>query len=155
MFKGKFALWLKYFENTWMPMKDKETSQQGYSLLDWNVFDAEIRTNDLAEMQNFLMSSAVGVHPDLWDFLTHLQDLSTQCAIRYNQLEDSHTSNQRHADEIKKDFKLQLLWNLIRDADFNQIDIETLLKDASTIMKKNWHYIITAELQDEEKKDDQ
>ncbi len=108
-----FDLFLDYFQTTWMPYNNRKTSKQGYTLKDWNIFKADIRTNDLAEIQNFIIHRQIGSHPDIFDFIVHLQELAVDCDIRMRQLVKHHTSNLRSVDEEKKNKKLDLLFQLI------------------------------------------
>ncbi len=92
-----------------MRQNGSDKSKQGYTLGDWCINKELIRNNDQAEMQNFLIAAALGNSSDLWTFIRHLQILSVDVEIRYDQCVLHRTGNQKKKDEVKKDEKLNKL----------------------------------------------
>ncbi len=116
--------WIQYHKSQWMS-----------DVLKWNVSDAKIRNNNLAESQNFVLGLLLGKHPYLFSFVEGLQKKSADTVIRNGQLLANQYTRAQDRDENRKNVELMKLYEKL---DKNKINYFNFLIQARTIMRKRW-----------------
>lgn len=135
--EDKLVGWLEYWEDTWLKRRANTRRTRTYPPEKWSCSGRVVRTNDLAEAQNWLMQLKFGSHPLLTEFVRFIQQKSSESLIRFDQL-------RQHPDAAPRRKEIENVKNAKLAAELRNYEILMItssmefLGNCSKIMKATW-----------------
>eukprot|EP01084_Bolivina_argentea_P185912 320519_1 len=99
-----------YHKKTWMGSVEFEWKAR-YEIKGWLIYRLKLRTNNLSEINNFIMALLMGKHPRWWPWYICLQQLSALAHIRWGQLTTWDKPRKQKQKEFIKTELLNGLWD--------------------------------------------
>ncbi len=100
-----------YHKATWMGSTNHFGFNGKYKIKQWLIYRLPLRTNNLSEINNFIMALMMGRHPLWWTWYHCLQVLDALAHIRWGQLKRWDRPRKQKESEFIKTETLKQLWD--------------------------------------------